>query len=645
LILKKPKILVFVFCLVFCFDAFSQNDKDSVRQLKTVIVQQSRLNDYIIAVYELPVDSSVLALSSNGSLTDLLRKQGFGHIRTYGPGGLASPSFRGTGSSHTAVLWNGINLVSPLSGQLDLSLLPAGLFDDATVQTGGSTSLSGNGSIGANIHLNNNLNFNEGLRITGSSCIGSFGSQHYDAGIRLSNKSVGMSTKVFFNTSDNDFKFTNQSVFPAETQRREHSAFEQHGLLQQLHWNSQHSGIVSLKLWYQKSHYEIPNPTGILRPWEATEENKFYRSLVGWNFSKETFDFNYQAAFIRQDLDYADPVTHQYSLNRYNSTIHNFETNINFQRSAQLTFGIHYTWEQGIVDDFGDLSPVRNRIALFSAYKLEAFENWIFAISGREELVNGDAMPFSPRVSTKYNVSEKLNVFTNVSRNYRIPTFNDLYWKGGGARGNPDLKTEISLSGEAGVEFINQLISFKSVVFDNHVDNWIQWSPVAGQVWMPQNIKKVWSRGVESKLSISERIGQVHSSLAGQYSFTKSTNKSIYENGNPGEKGKQLLLTPIHEGTATVEGKWKNFILRIVNSYTGKQFNDSDNSPYNSVKDYLITNLWLIKVVEQDKVTLTFTGEINNVLNVEYVGRPGYPMPGRNYKAGIKINFNKPSKL
>jgi vitamin B12 transporter len=643
--LKKPEIFVFVLSSLFCFGAFGQNYSDLVRQLKTVTVQQSRLNDYVIASYELPLDSSALALASNGSLTDLLRKQGFGHIRTYGPGGLASPSFRGTGSSHTAVLWNGINLVSPLSGQLDLSLVPAGLFDDATVQTGGSTSLSGNGSIGANIHLNNSLNFNEGLRLTASTFIGSFGSQHYDAGVRISNKSVGMSTKIFFNTSENDFKFTNRSVFPAERQTREHSALDQHGLLQQLHWNSQRVGIFSLKFWYQKSYYEIPNPTGILRPSEAREENEFYRALAGWNFSKESFGFNYQAAFIRQDLDYADPLTNQYSLNRYKSTSHNFETNINFRDNAQLTSGIHYTWEQGIVDDFGDLAPVRNRIALFSAYKLDVVEKWEFAISGREEFVNGDAMPFSPAISAKYDVNEKLNFFTNLSRNYRIPTFNDLYWKGGGARGNPDLKTEVSLSAEAGVAFTNDLLSFKSVVFSNHVDNWIMWSPTSQHVWMPRNIKKVWSRGIESQLSLFKMIGTFQSKITGQYSYTKSTNESIYENGNPNEKGKQLLLTPMHEGSATIEGEWKKYRLRLVGSYTGKQFNDSDNSPYNVVKDYLITNVWFSKLTELKNLKLIFIGEINNAFNVEYVGRPGYPMPGRNYKAGIKINFNKPNKV
>lgn len=642
---RKLGTIVFMLWVLCGFHSKGQSSIDSVHQLKAVTVTQSRLNDYVIAAYELPLDSTMLSIASNGSLTDLLRKQGLGHVRSYGPGGLASPSFRGTGSSHTAVLWNGINMVSPLSGQLDLSLVPANLFDDATIQTGGASSLAGNGSIGGNIHLKNNLNFGQGMRFTASSHFGSFGHQYYDAGIRLSNRNVGMSTKIFFTSSDNDFKFTNRSLFPAETQVREHSAFQQRGLLQQVHWQTKRAGIFSLKLWYQQSLHEIPNPTGILRSSEATEDNEFYRVLAGWNFSKQSFDFNHQAAFIRQDLDYADPVLKQYSINRYNSIVNNFETNVNFPNNAQLTSGIHYTWEQGIVEDFGDVSPSRNRIALFSAYKMQASEKWSFAISAREEIVNSEAMPFSPSISAKYNVKGMLNVFTNLSRNYRIPTFNDLYWKSSGAQGNPNLKTETSLSAEAGIGFNNHAISFKSVAFSNYVDNWILWTPTNERTWMPQNIKKVWSRGVESQLSRSAKLGSVRSKVISQYSFTKSTNEDIYQNGNPKEKGKQLLLTPKHEGSATVEVEWQKYILRVINSYTGKQFNDSDNSPYNIVKDYLITNIWLSKVIEWKNLKLTFTGEVNNAFNVMYVARPGYPLPGRNFKAGVQFNLNKPNKV
>ena len=95
----------------------------------------------------------------------------------------------------------------------------------------------------------------------------------------------------------------------------------------------------------------------------------------------------------------------------------------------------------------------------------------------------------------------------------------------------------------------------------------------------------------------------------------------------------------MHEASLTTEATWRKYNIRIVNAYTGEQFNDSDNTPYNVVKDYLITNIWLGKAIERKHWNLTLTGEVNNVFDVEYQGRPGYPMPGINYKAGFLIKL------
>lgn len=642
--MRPPEIFVFALCILLSAQATAQVNIDSARLLQPVEVNQTRLNDYVIGVYELPIDSSALALASNTSLTDLLRKQGFGHIRSYGPGGLASPSFRGTGSGHTAVLWNGIDLTSPLTGQLDLSLLPAGLFDDVSVQTGGSTSISGNGSIGANIHLNNNLNFNEGIGASVSSHAGSFGYYYYGAALHISNKKFGSATNFFGIEAKNNFKFTNRNVFPAEVQRRDHSVFHQNGILQQLHWQTARQGIISLKFWHQKSRYEVPNATTIRRPAQAIEENEFYRALIGWNYNKENFDMNYQGAFVHQDLNYSDPAINEYSLNRSISTIHNIEGNINFKNKAQLTSGIHYTWERADVTDFGQHTPERNRVALFSAFKIDAFRKWKFAFSLREELVNGKTTPLAPTISAKVAVNNTIEVFTNLSRNYKLPTFNDLYWKGSGAQGNASLKPELSMGGEAGAIFRNSIATFKTVLFSNLVDNWILWSPGSDQIWMPQNIRKVWSRGIELQISHSSQLNSVDLRFIWQYSFTRSTNESIYGNGNPNEIGKQLLLTPMHEGSLTTATEWKKYTLRIVNAYTGEQFNDSDNSPYNMMPASLVTTLWLSKQVTLKSFEWVLSAEVNNLFNVEYQARPGYPLPGINYRAGIKINFNKPNR-
>src|SRR5687767_7836804 len=60
------------------------------------------------------------------------------YFKTYGNGQLSTIAFRGTSASHTAVLWNGMNINSPTLGQTDFSLFPVYLLDDITLQYGAS---------------------------------------------------------------------------------------------------------------------------------------------------------------------------------------------------------------------------------------------------------------------------------------------------------------------------------------------------------------------------------------------------------------------------------------------------------------------------------------------------------------------------
>ncbi len=638
-------------CVLSSLSVYAQQNNDSVRVLNEVIIEQSRLGNYAISKYTLRVDSLTRALASAGSLADMLRKYGYGHVRGYGPGGLASASFRGTGSSHTSVLWNGINLLSPLSGQLDLSLVPVGFIDDASIQTGGTTSLYGNGSIGGTILLNNTARFNDGLSVKTFINGGSFGSYYQDLGVSWSGKKFISSIKSFINRADNDFKFLNTNTSPAKTEKRDHTATHQLGILQQNYWQPAKDHLLTFKLWWQDNTYEVPNPTTVSRKAEAIEQNTFWRALAGWNYTHEYFDLNYQGAFIKHDLDYRDPSTNLVSLSTFNTFINNLEGNFNFQKNSHLSTGINYTWEQGKVDAFGDDALIRNRIALFSAFKWKPTTRWEFSLAAREEFVNGEATPFAPSVTAKVTLVKGLQIYGNASRNYRIPTFNDLYWKGAGGLGNPNLKSELSTGGEVGLQFKSsnikntQSLSFSTAVFSNDVDNWILWSPGTSQVWSPQNIKNVWSRGVEAQASGHKVFNKVGTELSLRYSFSQATNKDIYANVNPNELNKQLMFTPFHEGSVTARVSYSAFYLNVVYSFTGKQYTDSDNTAFNAMQPYAITNVSLSKPFSFKEVKFTFNGEVNNIFNTTYQSRPGYPMPGINFKAGLTINFNKPNSL
>ena len=104
-------------------------------------------------------------------------------------------------------------------------------------------------------------------------------------------------------------------------------------------------------------------------------------------------------------------------------------------------------------------------------------------------------MPIVYGVGSQYKVSKQIGLRTNVSKNYRFPTLNDLYWEIGG---NPSLLPEESLSYEAGID-LNRGENFKlnMGVFVNEITNQIQWLPGFNGVWSPRNIGEVKTKGVE----------------------------------------------------------------------------------------------------------------------------------------------------
>lgn len=635
----------YVFATLLFVYAPGWAQQDSVRLLRVVEIQQSRLPDYQLSGTTVPLDSATLSLAASYTLADLLRKQGIGHLRSYGPGGLATPSFRGTGANHTVVLWNGINLSSPLSGQLDFSQVPMFFMDDASIQQGGVTSLYGGGSIGGTIQLNNSARFHDGLRIKLRNQVGSFSTWHRDAGISFSGKRWMSKTNAFRFTSDNDFSYTDRNRAIPRVAKREHSAIEQTGVMQQFYWQPASNHMLSLKGWYQDNFIEVPNSTFAGGKAEAIQTDKSFRTVLSWHYQKEELSVNYQAAHVYNTLYYEDPPNRTYSNSRFQVFTHSAEVNYKVGK-FNLGGGGQYNLEKSNVDDFGTKSPQRDRIALFSALKYTPAEEAEMALSIRQERVNNLMVPLAASFSITSQLSTAMALHGSASRSYRLPSFNDLYWVGAGARGNPDLLTETSWTQDLGLTArLLQKINWRTTAFNNFVDEWIGWAQdeLSGD-WSPRNTKKVWSRGVESRLTAKTALDAAQLHLTLGYTFTKATNREIAAGGNEKELGKQLMLTPMHEGNASVRLSWKKYQADIVYSYTGKQFNSTDNSVYSIVKSYQLLNLWMSRSLVQKQMAADITLELNNVMNVSYQGRPGYPMPGRNFRLAITLTYHKPNK-
>ena len=608
------------------FSALAQkNEADTTTVLNEVVITNTRLQTYSIGHYVQRVDSLTSKLSGVTNAAELFRKFGYGHIRSYGVGGLTTPSFRGTGPSHTAILWNGINIISPLNGQSDLTLLPVAFVDDVQLQSGGSASLYGSGAIGGTIQFNNKAVFGQGLNVSLTENAGSFKTFFNGISGSYSGKRFITSTKVFQSSAENNFSFTNENFTPPRKEVRQHDAIEQHGVLQQNYFQINQRQLLSLRFWYQDNHVELPEPASVAAPGESSQRDQFFRSMIGWNYDYKHGHLFVQSTQVHHLLDYRNPPTNTVSITTFNSFINIIENTINAGKDLEWTTGVNYTFEQGLTN------YNRHRVALYTALKQET-SRWRNVLSVRQETVNGNLTPFAPSLGLEYKAFQKLSFFANGSRNYRIPTFNDLYWNDAGAKGNPDLRMETSWSEELGLK-LNWIIQGQLAVFNNQVDNMIYWKPT-GSIWSPENISSVHTRGIESMGTYRKMLGKVSGEVTVRYSYTLATDQS----------GKQLTFTPRHESGTTLRMGWHSYNLSFTNNYISQQFTDDSNNIYLALKGYSIANVWLSKDLSLKRLSMMFMIEANNILNNQVSTRPGYPLPGRNFKGGLTIRFNKPIK-
>ena len=140
--------------MLFNFSLFAENELDSIF-LPEVTLIDSKVKSYSTANHIENINSDVIGNSNSYSLSDLLSSYTSFYMKQYGS--LSTPTFRGTSSSHTLLLWNGIALNSLANGLIDFSIAPYSNNEKMTIKYGGDGSVYGSGAIGGSIHLDSDL--------------------------------------------------------------------------------------------------------------------------------------------------------------------------------------------------------------------------------------------------------------------------------------------------------------------------------------------------------------------------------------------------------------------------------------------------------------------------------------------------------
>ena len=222
-----------------------------------------------------------------------------------------------------------------------------------------------------------------------------------------------------------------------------------------------------------------------------------------------------------------------------------------------------------------------------------------------------------------------------MSKVYRNPTFNDLYWEPGG---NINLKPESGWSNTLGINW-EKYQEFKKLqlganIFSNIIDDWIIWLPTSTNIWKPQNVRKVWARGLELNNYWTQHLGEISFHFQNTYGFTLSTNKKTSAQ-NQNILDKQLIYIPKNLLRTNLEVKYKTYFWFINYSYTGKRFTNSNNTSYLPAFHLVDFNLGKNTLIKNWNINTKLS--INNILNTHYQLIAWRPMLGRNYIFELNI--------
>jgi len=634
----------YTFLLVFSLwssYSFAQNKQDTTAhtyELKAVDINASRLN------LEPPLntrkfDNKLIESRSGEGLQSLLSDYANVNIRSYGYGGLSNVSMRGANSNHTAVLWNGFNLQDPMNGGTNMLLFPLFFVDQVQVKKGGSSALFGSGAMGGVISLENNFSFNSGLQTGLFASAGSFANYQGGAAVSISGKKAIFKIKAFYKEGKNDFPYTNTEQFGKPKVRQNNATLKQWGMLQENAFQISSNQIIKTHFWYQKTDHQLP-PNMAQVSSNKTQLDESLRGTIDWNLYKHLWNLTFRNGTFYNKLNYSDPDTKLFSEHKSLSNISELETSIHpFKARDYINAGLNYTFEKAISQQYG-AEPQRNRGAIFASYLWNFIPKISIIVSGRQEFVDDRFTPFTYSFKINSDYIGGFRFFTQYGTNYRIPTFNDLYWFDGMAKGNTDLKDESSWNVELGSSFTHNFpesrFNFRFNLFNSELTNLIQWVPVQG-IWTPLNQQEVWSRGLEASIK-HKYDGKIWGfTIGGSYSWIRSTLEKKANNEPNEVLHKQLILTPEHQADFNIKTNYKVWGVEFIQRIVGKQYITADHS--DKMSAYTLGNLifsWNDRIFNQP-IGISFRW--NNIWNTVYQTMPSYAMPLSNYELSLRIKF------
>ncbi len=640
------RILIVPLFLLIVLPAFAAEDSSRVFPLAEKVVTgnlfRNSLQQLPVAVHVL--DSAAIASSSGISVADVIKHEAGIAVRSYGGrGALQSVSMRGMSADYTLVLVDGQRYTTHQIGTVDLGIFSLASVERIEIVKGGSSSLYGADAIGGVINIVTKKGTQKKYTTAGYST-GSFGYHSFSlaAGGDAEGIAVDAEGRVEYGKNDFDLRYDDGLI--DTVLKRSGADFRISTFSFSATSTSGHS-VTALS--FRLAGADRGQPKAITSPvqWNSAriaDNDAVIQLRSEWTVS-ESFSVNGSVAHRYNYETYNDPtliVQGKPLSSFYDNTLTNTAAGFLYQWSPEHRIYSGFEAGYGRIRS-NEVRPANRTIFGQYVSTQHHFSNGIDLLifpSVRYDSYSDVGNDISPKLGLNAALEffPALRFRASYGKNFRAPTFNDLYWNAGG---NARILPERLLSGDAGVSIVAETsgrIEIACDYFSIKTRDKIVWTPGASNIWTPMNVSAVSSTGIEFRGTGSFFDDRLR---FGYHHTVMNVIKTSADQPNDRTQGKRLRYTPGETVSISAGVTVQDFSCSAVYAYTGFRYIQSDNHPNFILPSFRTVDLKISYVLQLGIASLRCSAEANNIGNEEYSLIKGYPMPLRNYAFSTNLHL------
>jgi vitamin B12 transporter len=622
----------------FTTNVFADNELKTsdvfVTATRTPIAKNNVISDITI------ISEQDIRRAGSSSLPELLQRQpGIEIANLGGSGKVSTIGIRGTSSTHSIILVDGIRLSAATTGFTAIEHIPLSQIEKIEIVRGPASSLYGQDAIGGVIQIFTKKGL-DGFKPYVGIGYGSYNTSNFQSGVRGGNNQTTYAINFSAINSDGFSSFIPNPANPANSINLDKDGYKNYSLSSSLSHKINQEYEINLQYFLSKGKNQFDNRYANYSPsFHGNYRNEIKLETYAINFKGQISKTWQSSIKLSQSTDrYLD-------LQKYNNSIGQDDANLN---DLYKTTQDQLSWQNNLALPKGSVNFIydflKQKIKTTDLYEKTERTNHGFMI-GYNLLENSHNFQTNLRkdfnsayddavtgnIGYAYVFNSNWSLATSYGTAFVSPSFNYLYALADSyALGNPNLKPEKSKNIEASARYRYDSGSLNLTIFQNKIDDFIIYSNpgfISGSRTTTQNLNKAQIQGLT--ISGDQFLGhfQIKGSVTSQ--SAKNEDTDLYLPRRAKTFGNINLNYYI--------GYWNVGIEEI---FSNSRFDDKANTV--KLSGYSITNIVADYKFNEN---LNLNLRLNNVFDKEYSlaaeGTSGfrYQTPGRSLFANLRYDF------